>query len=371
MMEEERKIRKIIHVDMDAFFAAVEIRDNPQYKGKPVIVGGQPNSRGVVSTCSYEARKYGIHSAMPSSHAYRLCPHAIFVRGRFEAYREASEQVKKILSEYTDLVEPVSIDEAYLDVTINKMKMRSATAIAREIKDKIKETTKLTASAGVSYNKFLAKIGSDLDKPDGLVVIPPERAKEVLMNLPIGKFYGIGKVCEQKMKKLGVNNGADLKRWRLKELIRHFGKVGNFYYHIVRGIDNREVQAHHIRKSIGMERTFSKDLDDNEKMLEYLKKFCSRISEKMKEKEIKARTFTLKVKYANFDLTTKSISFPEEIDDEKIFYFFARKLLLDTLIRKCKVRLLGVSMSNLEDNNSNNAKQITLSFYDSFPAFVD
>jgi len=371
MSAKENSVRKIIHVDMDAFFAAVEIRDNPRYKGKPLIVGGSPKSRGVVSTCSYEARKYGIHSAMPSATAYRLCPHAIFVHGRYQAYREVSEQVREIFYEYTDLVEPVSIDEAYLDVTVNKKNISSATTIAREIKEKIKEKTNLTASAGISYNKFLAKIGSDLDKPNGLVVIPPDKAMEVLMNLPIGKFHGIGKVSEQKMKSLGINNGADLKRRTLKELLRHFGKVGNFYYQIVRGKDDREVKTNRIRKSIGMERTFSEDLDNTSDMLDYLKEFSKRLCLKMQERGIKGRTITLKIKYGNFDLCTRSLTFLEPVNNEKISFYYLSKLLKETLINNFKVRLLGLSFSNLKWDKETKIEQMEFGFFYHYPATLE
>lgn len=371
MPRDYSNVRKIIHVDMDAFFAAVEVRDNPAYKGKPLIVGGSPDSRGVVSTCSYEARKFGIHSAMSSSQAYRLCPQAIFVRGRFEAYREASKQILEIFFQYTDVVEPVSIDEAYLDVTFNKVKQSSATQIAKEIRAKIFEKTKLTASAGVSYNKFMAKIGSDFDKPDGLVIIPPERAKEILDNLAIGKFHGIGKVTEKKMINLGIKTGLDLRKHSLRELTRHFGKVGQYYYNVVRGKDNREVTTHRIRKSIGMERTFAKDIDDNEEMIEYLKKFCTKLSNKMNEKKVKAKTMTLKIRFANFDIISRSFSFPQAINDEKVFAHIARKLLLESLINKCMIRLLGISFSNLEWLNEDTEKQLIVEFYDQYPTTYD
>jgi DNA polymerase-4 len=339
--------RKIIHVDMDAFFAAVEIRDNPQYKGKPIIVGGPPNSRGVVSTCSYEARKYGIHSAMPSYQAYKLCPHGIFIHPHFDAIKEASQIVREIFFEYTDLVEPVSINEAYLDVTENKKNITIATEIAKAIKKRIFERTKLTASAGVSYNKFLAKIASEMNKPDGLVVIPPTKAREVLENLPIGKFYGIGNVSEKKMIYLGIRTGKDLKERSLKELIKHFGKIGTFYYNIVRGIDNRTVTTHRIRKSLGCERTFSKDISNVEEMLDILKNISRKISSKMKEKKIKAKTLTVKIKYANFDMVSRSKTLAEAFDKEDILLHLGRKLLLETLGPKCKIRLLGLSVSNL------------------------
>jgi DNA polymerase-4 len=314
--------RKIIHVDMDAFFAAVEIRDNPQYKGKPIIVGGPPNSRGVVSTCSYEARKYGIHSAMPSYQAYKLCPHGIFIKPNFNSIKEASQIVREIFFEYTDLVEPVSIDEAYLDVTENKKNITIATEIAKVIKKRIFERTKLTASAGVSY-------------------------KEILEKHPIGKFYGIGKVSEKKMIYLGIRTGKDLKERSLKELIKHFGKVGTFYYNIVRGVDNRPVITHRIRKSLGCERTFAKDISDVEEMLDVLKKISQKISSKMKEKKFKAKTLTVKIKYANFDMVSRSKTLDEAFDKEDILLHLGRKLLLETLGPKCKIRLLGLSISNL------------------------
>ncbi|MCK4311394.1 MAG: DNA polymerase IV [Candidatus Cloacimonetes bacterium] len=356
-------IKKIIHIDMDAFFAAVEIRDNPEYRGKPLIVGGPPNSRGVVSTCSYEARKYGIHSAMPAFEAYRLCPHSIFVPGRYQVYAEVSLQIRQIFYEYTDLVEPVSIDEAYLDVTENKKNIPSATQIAKEIKQKIYDNTKLTASAGVSYNKFLAKIASEMDKPDGLVVITPNKAGEVLENLPIGKFHGIGKASEKKMIRLGIRTGKDLKERSLGELIKHFGKVGSFYYNIVRGIDDRKVTVNRIRKSLGHERTFAKDIDNVEEMIEILKKLVEKISSKMIEKKFKAKTLTLKIKYSNFDVVSRSKTLNEVFDKEEILFVMARKLLLETLGPKCKVRLLGLSVSNLVWENDERNNQQLLSFF--------
>jgi len=355
--------RKIIHVDMDAFFAAVYIRDHPEVKGKPVICGGPANSRGVVSTCSYEARKYGIHSAMPSFKAHKLCPQGIFVRPDFEAIREASETVRKIFYEYTDLVEPVSIDEAYLDVTENNFNESIATRIAIDIRSKIKDRTKLTASAGVSYNKFLAKIGSDLNKPDGLAIIPPARAQEILENLPIGKFHGIGKSSEKKMISLGILNGRDLKQRSLRELTKHFGKVGNFYFNIVRGIDHRRVTTHRIRKSLGCERTFAKDISDIEEMLEILKRIAEKISGKMKEKKFKAKTLTVKIKYANFDVVSRSKTLNESFDKREIMLHLGRRLMLETLGPDCRIRLLGLSVSNLEWEDGERSRQQMLDFY--------
>ena len=356
--------RKIIHVDMDAFFAAVYIRDHPEVGGKPVICGGPANSRGVVSTCSYEARKYGIHSAMPSFQAHKLCPHGIFVRPDFDKIREASEIVREIFYEYSNLVEPVSIDEAYLDVTENKMNIIIATEIAKEIREKIYKRTHLTASAGVSYNKFLAKIASEMNKPDGLSIIPPSKALQILDELPIGKFHGIGKVTEKKMNYLGIRNGRDLKERNLKELTKHFGKVANFYYHIVRGVDNRQVNTHRIRKSLGCERTFAKDIDDAEEMLNILKTISQKISGKMHEKKFKAKTLTVKIKYANFDVVSRSKTLELPFDDDKIMLHIGRKLLLQALGPKCSIRLLGFSVSNLVWLNDKSNKQEVLPFFE-------
>ena len=362
-MKNKEGLRKIIHVDMDAFFAAVYIRDHPEVKGKPVICGGPANSRGVVSTCSYEARKYGIHSAMPSFKAYQLCPQGIFVRPDFEAIREASLIVRDIFYEYTNLVEPVSIDEAYLDVTENNFNEPLATNIAKEIREKVKERTQLTASAGVSYNKFLAKIGSDMNKPDGLTVIPPSKAEKILEELPIGKFHGIGKASEKKMISLGILTGKDLKQRSLKELTKHFGKIGDFYYNIVRGIDHRKVTTHRVRKSLGCERTFAKDISDIEEMLEILKRLSDKIAGKMKEKKFKAKTLTVKIKYANFDVVSRSKTLQEAFDKSEIMHHIGRRLLLETLGPECKIRLLGLSVSNLEWEEGEQSRQQILEFY--------
>ncbi len=358
----DKPIRKIIHIDMDAFFAAVEVRDHPEYKGKPLIVGGDPGNRGVVATCSYEARKYGIHSAMASAIAYKLCPHAIFVHGRYEVYSKISRQIRSIFDEYSHLVEPVSIDEAYLDVTYNKLGIKSATIIAQEIKKRIYDETDLTASAGVSYNKFLAKVASDMDKPDGLVVIPPERAREVLEKLPIGKFHGIGKVTEKKMKDLGIHCGRDLKKQSLEELIRHFGKTGKYYYYIVRGIDNREVTPERERKSIGHENTFAVDLNDIDTMKEYLRECSEKIKERLSKHNMVGRTITLKIKYPDFFQATRSKTLTKPTKESSVIYKTVSKLIEETLIKQCSVRLLGISVSNLEKDEINFPQQLTLSF---------
>jgi DNA polymerase-4 len=363
----KKEIRKIIHVDMDAFFASVEIRDNPKLKGKPVIVGGPPDSRGVVSTCSYEARKYGVHSAMPCSMAYRLCPNAIFVRARFEAYKEASMQIREIFHEYTDLVEPVASDEAYLDVTENKFNIPYAVTIAKEIRKKIFEKTKLTASAGVSYNKFLAKIASDMNKPDGLTVITPDQAEFFLDALPIGKFHGIGKVTEKKMKKLGITNGAELRSWDVKELIRHFGKVGYYYYNIVRGIDKRKVTVEHERKSMGRERTFSSDLNNIDLFMEFLEETAEKLAEKMQKEGIRGKTITLKMKYKNFEQVTRAVTLSSYVNDKTIILDNAKGALLHAYQRNRKLRLLGLSVSNLLDSKRGKWEQMVLPFYLNYP----
>ncbi|WP_303722990.1 DNA polymerase IV [Malonomonas rubra] len=300
--------RKIIHIDMDAFYASVEQRDNPQLRHKPVIVGGDPGGRGVVATCSYEARRFGIHSAMSCARAYRLCPQAIFVRPRFDAYRTVSVQIREIFHQYTDLVEPLSLDEAYLDVTGNKPGIQSATWVAQEIRQKIRQTTRLTASAGVSYNKFLAKLASDMKKPDGLTVVTPEQAQGVIDSLPVRRFHGIGRVTEKKMQQRGILTGADLKRHSLAELQQLFGKAGSYYYSIARGIDLRPVQPNRVRKSIGKETTLSEDIADRGQMLTIIGDLAERVAGLLQAKETSGLTLTLKVKYADFQTVTRAFT---------------------------------------------------------------
>lgn len=344
------EFRKIIHVDMDAFYASVEQRNNPGLKGKPVIVGGDPKSRGVVAACSYEARKYGIHSAMASSIAYRLCPHAVFIHGNFDEYIAVSNQIHEIFREYTDLVEPMSLDEAYLDVTENKTGYPYATMIANEIRKKIFQTTRLTASAGVSYCKFLAKVASDYHKPDGLTVITPDDADAFIESLPIGKFYGIGKVTEKKMLRLGIRTGNDLKRMAKDDLVRLFGSVGEYYHNIAHGIDDRPVEIDYIRKSIGKEETFEKDIDDLETMKTILQSLAGRVVRSLEKHETKGRTITLKVKFQDFTSVTRSITIEEPCDSYEIILMHAINLLGKTEAGIKKIRLLGISLSNLEDN---------------------
>jgi DNA polymerase-4 len=339
--------RKIIHIDMDAFFAAVEQRDFPEYRGRPVIVGGAPDSRGVVAACSYEARKFGIHSAMPSSRAWRLCPHAIFLRPRFSVYRRVSNEIRHIFQKVTELIEPLSLDEAFLDVTGCPDCDGSATRIARKIKQDIRDRTSLTASAGISYNKFLAKIASDMDKPDGLFLITPEQGPTFIEQLPVRKFFGIGKATEAKMKSLGIHTGADLKSFSLEQLQYTFGKVGKFYYQIARGNDPRPVNRHRARKSIGTETTFEQDLDDTDQMMEILNRLAEKVINGLEEKHFIAKTITLKVKYDDFELITRShtqdVPF---VDVDRIMNIIA-DLLVKTEAGKRKIRLLGITASNL------------------------
>ena len=350
-------IRKIIHIDMDAFYASVEQRDRPELKGKPVIVGGDPQSRGVVAACSYEARKFGVHSAMASSTAYRLCPDAVFIRSRFDVYRAVSAQIREIFCEYTDLVEPLSLDEAFLDVTENYMGMPSATLIAQEIKKKIyKRTGKLTASAGVSFNKFIAKVASDINKPDGITVVTPDMADQFIDKLPIRKFFGVGKVTEEKMLNLGIKTGADLKKYKKEQLIQIFGKSGSYFYDIAHGLDDRPVEPNRIRKSIGKETTFSEDIDDTDRMLEILENIAARLENSLIKREAKGHTITLKVKYFDFQSISRSVTIDEPADSAAVIMTYVRPLLSKTEAGEKKVRLLGISISNFDDQETHSGK---------------
>lgn len=347
MKNSEKQIRKIIHVDMDAFYASVEQRDFPKYRNKPVIVGGSPQGRGVVAAASYEVRKYGVHSAMPAARALKLCPHAIFVKPRFDVYKEVSEQIREIFFEYTDLVEPLSLDEAYLDVTENHKKIPSGTLIAHRIRKQIKQQTGLTASAGVAFNKFLAKIASDLDKPDGLSVITPDKAQEFIEHLEIGKFFGVGKATQRKMESLNIRTGADLKEWDEVDLVKQFGKSGHHYYRIVRGIDNRRVKTNRTRKSIGKERTFSEDISDLEWIRNFLGELAEKISQSMEKLGAAGKTITLKVRYENFETVTRSSTLHHYTNDAKELADVAIHLLEETEAGLREVRLLGISVSSL------------------------
>ena len=354
--------RKIIHVDMDAFFASVEQRDFPEYQGKPLIVGGNPQSRGVVAACSYEARKFGIRSAMSAAKAQHLCPDAIFVRPRFEAYREASAQIQAIFLQYTDLVEPLSLDEAYLDVTGSTLFSGSATLIAKAIKQQIKQQTGLTASAGISYNKFLAKIASDMDKPNGLFVVLPSAAERLLESLAIRKFHGIGSATEQKMKALGIECGYDLKQWTQTRLQKHFGRMGVYYYGMVRGEDNRQVQNNRLRKSIGAVTTFAIDLIATDEMLARLQLLTEKVVTSLQKKKLTAKTVTLKVKFDNFEQITRSHTEQYAFNSSDALLCRLAQLLDKTEAGCRRVRLLGVSVSKLTplDGQDESAEQIAL-----------
>lgn len=339
--------RKIIHIDMDAFYASVEQRDNPEYRGKPIVVGGLPEGRGgVVATASYEARKFGVRSAMSSKRAVQLCPQAIFIRPRFDAYKEVSRHIREIFHRYTDLIEPLSLDEAYLDVTEDKLGVGSAIEIATQIKQAIRDELQLTASAGVSINKFVAKIASDINKPDGLKFIGPSSIEAFMEALPVEKFYGVGKVTAEKMKKMGLHTGADLKKLTEDEMSRHFGKAGRFYYQIVRGIDDRPVQPHRETKSLGAEDTFPYDLTETDEMNTELDKIAETVVKRLQRYELQGRTITLKVKYSDFRQITRNRSFTKPVGDLETIAATAKDLLLASGIEDVKIRLLGITLSN-------------------------
>jgi len=344
MQERPTSVRKIIHVDMDAFYASVEQRDNPSLKGKPVIVGGPANSRSVVAAASYEARKFGVRSAMPTSQAVRLCPDIIIVRPRFEAYRAVSAQIMDIFRRHSDLIEPLSLDEAFIDVTKNKSNNPSATWIAQEILSAIKQETDLSASAGVASTKFLAKIASAMKKPNSLTVITPDRIHEVLETLPIRKVPGIGRKTEEKMIQLGILTVKDLLNWEEERLIKIFGKSGSWYFKIARGVDDREVQPHRERKSVGAEDTFLEDLLKEKDLVEELIKIIERVWKRLRD--LPGRTITLKVTYSDFKKITRGLTleFPPKSKEEVLEIIL--RLLGETEATKRPVRLLGVSFSN-------------------------
>lgn len=341
--------RKIIHIDMDAFYASVEQRDSPDLRGKPVIVGGTPQQRGVVAACSYEARKFGIHSAMATVTALRLCPQAVLVTPDFKKYTKASAEIHKIFHQYTDLVEPLSLDEAYLDVTENKLEITSATQMAREIKEKIYEKTGLTASAGVSYCKFLAKIASGFKKPDGLTVVTPEKAISFIEKLPVSSFNGVGKVTEKNMLSLGIKSGLDLRKKSLDFLGEHFGKSGSWFYNLARGIDDSPVISNWDRKSMGREETYPEDILDINEIRKYLEQLCFDVEKDLRSEDLKGRTITLKIKYLDFRQITRSITIGRAVQSGATIYGHILKLLEKTLAGKKKIRLLGVSVHNFGD----------------------
>ncbi len=346
-LPDELGLRKIIHVDMDAFFASVEQRDNPELKGKPVAVGGA-SGRGVVAAASYEARKFGVRSAMPSVTASRLCPDLIFVRPRFEAYKEASRQIRRVFEHYTPIIEPLSLDEAYLDVTDDRLGIGSATRIAELIRQEIRAKTRLTASAGVSYNKFLAKLASDQNKPDGLCVIRPGEGAGFVAGLPIRRFHGVGPKAEEKMQRLGIATGADLAAKDIAFLRQHFGSMGDYLFRAARGIDLRPVRAHRLRKSVGGERTFSEDIGSGAALRETLENIIAIVWERIEAAEARGRTVTLKLKFTDFRTMTRATSLPDYVSGREEFARLARTLLEAELPLRGPIRLMGLTLGNLE-----------------------
>lgn len=353
-------MRKIIHIDMDAFFASIEQRDNEAYRGKPLAVG-YAGDRGVVAAASYEARKYGVHSAMSSKVALRKCPHLIFVPSRFDVYKSVSREIMEIFLEYTDLVEPLSLDEAFLDVTENHKNIQSATQIAEEIKQRIFDKTHLTASAGVSSNKFLAKIASDVNKPNGLFVIPPKRIEKFVEQLAIERFYGVGRVTAERMHQLGIKTGWDLKQKSEQVLVSIFGKAGSLYYQYARGIDNRLVEPNRVRKSVGAENTFSIDIDDEAILLIELDAIARDVESRIRKSKFEGRTVTLKLRYADFTTLSRSKTFGHAICEYQELYDIGKELL-HTIDITPKVRLLGLSVKNTEQLSWNDAIQLSFEF---------
>lgn len=356
-MSIQMPIRKIIHIDMDAFYASVEQLDNPELKGKPIAVGGG-GKRGVVSAASYEARRFGVKSAMAGTLALKLCPDIIFVKTNFERYKEISAKIRNIFYDYTDLVEPLSLDEAYLDVTQNKKGNPSATLIAQEIRQRIFSELGLTASAGISINKFVAKIASDYNKPNGQKTVNPEEVLGFLEQLDIRKFYGIGKVTAEKMYQKGVFTGKDLKSKSMEFLEEHFGKSGKGYYHIVRGIHNSQVKPNRIRKSLAAERTFKENLSSEIFMLQKLERIAEEVSKRLKKSNVAGKTITLKIKYSDFTLQTRSTTQARYVNGKDVILETAKELLYQDKLNN-SVRLLGISISNLnvQDNNSSEKKE--------------
>lgn len=350
-MSTELPLRKIIHIDMDAFYASVEQLDNPNLRDKAIAVGGN-EQRGVVTAASYEARKYGVKSAMSSVLAKRNCPHLIFVKPNFERYREISKRIRAIFLEYTELVEPLSLDEAYLDVTENKKGNPSASLLAQEIRKEIKEKTGLNASAGISVNKFIAKIASDFNKPNGQKTVNPEEVKDFLEVLDIRKFHGVGKVTAEKMYKLGIFTGKDLKQKSQEYLIEKFGKSGTHYFNVVRGVHLSEVKPNRIRKSVGAERTFNENISSEIFMLERLENIAGEIEKRLDKSKVAGKTITLKIKYSDFTQQTRSKTINHYIANKDLILEIAKELLYQEKMRN-SVRLLGISLSNLNTDKTN------------------
>ena len=342
--------RKIIHIDMDAFYASVEERDFPEYRARPIVVGGHPEQRGVVATANYKAREFGVHSAMSTRKAIHLCPDLIVVKPRFDVYKEVSMHIRSIFKRYTDLIEPLSLDEAYLDVSCDKLGLNSAIKVAKCIKEDIYNELKLTASAGVSINKFVAKLASDYKKPNGLTFISPDSVEVFLEQMAIEKFYGVGKVTQKKMNNMGIYFGKDLKAKSLEELIHAFGKTGGFYYQIVRGIDDRPISPDREIKSISVEDTFLEDIASLALLLEKLDELCDLLEYRLQQKDKKGRTITLKIKFSDFQTITRSATVEGLLHKKEELFLLASSLLKQVSLEDKKVRLLGVGLSNFYDN---------------------
>ena len=355
--------RKIIHIDMDAFYASVEQRDHPELRGKPIAVG-HAEQRGVVSAASYEARKFGVRSAMSSLKAKQLCPQLVFVPGRMSVYKEVSAQIHAIFHDYTDVIEPLSLDEAFLDVTHNKKGMALAVDIAKEIKQRIREELNLVASAGVSYNKFLAKVASDYRKPDGLCTIHPDQALKFIAGLPIEAFWGVGKVTAQKMHTLGIHKGKDLQQCTLEMLTRLFGKAGNIYYDFARGIDLRPVESERIRKSVGCEHTLEKDITAFSSVIIELYHVATELVERLKRNDFRGNTLTLKIKFYDFKQITRSLTQEKELQELKDILPLAKQLLKEVDYTIRPIRLIGLTVSNPKEEQEMHEvwKQLELEF---------
>ena len=359
-MENQAEERKIIHIDMDAFYASVEQMDNPDLKGKPIAVGGS-RLRGVVAAASYEARKFGVKSAMPSSTAARLCPELIFVHPRFDRYQEISLQIRAIFYDYTDLVEPLSLDEAFLDVTANKKGIPSATLLAQEIRERIRKEVGLTASAGISINKFTAKIASDVNKPNGQLTVPPDEVETFLEKLPIERFFGIGKVTAAKMKELGVRNGKDLKKKSMTFLTQHFGKQGTHFYNIVRGVQNSAVRPNRERKSLAVEHTYGSDLHSKRSVLEKLERIAAELERRLEKRDLGGKTLTLKIKFSDFSQMTRSHTQESGMRTAADMLPVVEVLVAENDWEK-PIRLLGLSLSKFSTDEPKAEVQLTIQF---------
>jgi DNA polymerase-4 len=348
----------ILHADLDAFYASVEQRDDPELRGRPVAVGG--GHRGVVAAASYEARKYGVRSAMPSVTAKRRCPDLVFVKPRFDVYRAVSQQIRAIFGDYTDLIEPLSLDEAYLDVTEDRRGLGTARVIAEEIRARIRSETGLTASAGVSYCKFIAKLASDQNKPDGLCVIPPHKGAAFVATLPVKRFHGVGPVTAAKMERLGILTGADLAAWPIEQLEAHFGSSGRWYWRIARGIDDREVKPDRPYKSVSAERTFDVDYREEEDLRREISRVAGYACQRIERAEVRGRTVTLKAKFADFQIVTRSKSFPSPVPDLASFDAAGQALLATILPAPKGIRLLGLGLHSIVEQDESAPEQLGL-----------